>query len=120
MVLMGIALGLSTGCAPAISEAEFDAEDPASVLYAIHEAGESRDASKVYDLIEHLDADDPAVRMFAIVALEKITGERHGYNPYAARPERQPAIAKWVELYPKPVSADSADPAGDTASGGAG
>jgi len=48
-------------------------------------------------LVEQLDSDDPAVRVFAINALERITGERLGYNPYANEVARRSAIDAWAD-----------------------
>ena len=87
------------GGAPAASEGGFDSIDPASRLYAIRRAGAQRDVAAVPDLIESLESDDPAVRMMAIVALERITGARMGYDPYARRPARQEAVDAWAEAW---------------------
>lgn len=90
-------LALLAGCTPPASEGGFDSPDPASKLYAIHRAGEQNDRAAVPQLVQQLDSDDPAVRMMSIDALERITGERMGYNPYGPLPERREAIERWVE-----------------------
>ncbi|MCE9590534.1 MAG: HEAT repeat domain-containing protein [Planctomycetes bacterium] len=84
------------GCGPKASEGDFDSDNPAAKLYAIRHAGESGDVSKVPRLVEELDHDDPAVRMMAINALDRLTGERMGYNPYDPPQERRAAIEKWT------------------------
>ena len=48
------------------------------------------------NLIQELDSDDAVVRVLAIVALEKITQQRLGYDPYAERQRRQSSIQKWI------------------------
>jgi hypothetical protein len=118
MPALGLGLGLIVvaGCAPPpISEGGFDSAQPAAKLYAIRRAGEARDAAAVPKLIEQLDSDDPAVRMFAIEALRRITGQRLGYDPYALPYERHRKVADWVRWYEshrppapadKPVAAD--------------
>jgi hypothetical protein len=85
------------GCTPRASEGGFDSPDPAAKLYATHRAGEQRDRSAMPHLVEQLDSDDPAVRMMSIAALERITGERFGYNPYATLTQRRRATDRWIE-----------------------
>ena len=85
------------GCAPPARLGDFDSPDPASKLYAINRAGEARDASKIPQLVDQLDSDDPAVRLFAIEALERITGERLGYNPYDDEVERRESVQRWAD-----------------------
>jgi 23S rRNA A2030 N6-methylase RlmJ len=55
-----------------------------------------------------LGSDDPAVRLYAIVALEKITGERRGYSPYDPPYEREQAIERWVAALKDGPGAESA------------
>ena len=81
--------------------ADFDSADPGDKLYAIRASTASGDGPEssrrvVQYLVEQLDSDDPAVRMMAIIALEKITGERKGYDPYAERRQRHASIDAWV------------------------
>lgn len=110
LAALGIALAWLVGCAPPISEGGFDAAQPAAKLYAIRRAGAARDTAAVPKLIEQLDSDDPAVRMFAIEALERITGERRGYRPYAPPYERDPAVAGWVAWFEAKHGGGSAGP----------
>jgi len=103
--LAAAALGLScmgaggVGCTPRATEAEFDSANPAAKLYAIQKAGQKRDADKIPALIEQLNSDDPAVRMYAIIALEKITGTRLNYSPYDPPWRRANAIERWAAAY---------------------
>jgi hypothetical protein len=85
------------GCAPPASVGGLNSPDPASKLYAIRAAGESRDRTAIPALVEQLENDDPAVRVFSINALERITGERLGYNPYADDVARRASVERWVE-----------------------
>lgn len=96
-VTLAISLGWLTACSspPPVEEGGFHAPDPASKLYAIRRAGEERDRSAIPHLVERLQDDDPAVRLFAIEALERITNERFGYNPYAAADDRHAAVVAW-------------------------
>ncbi|MBI1338534.1 MAG: hypothetical protein GC164_16445 [Phycisphaera sp.] len=87
--------------APPASEGGFDSDNPASQLYAITRAGQTRDRSAVPELVPLLDSDDPAVRMMSIEALECITGQRLGYNPYGTWSERREATEQWQEAVRK-------------------
>jgi hypothetical protein len=80
---------------PKAREGTLDSENPAAKLYAIRKAGESGDRAAVPKLVESLENDDPAVRMMTINALERLTGERLGYNPYAPLHERHEAVERW-------------------------
>lgn len=94
-------LSLMVGCTPPPSEGNFGSPDPSAKLYAIRRAGESRDRKAVRPLVQELASDDPAVRLFAIYALEQITGTRLGYNPYSDEIERRKAIGRWLEALEK-------------------
>lgn len=86
----------ASGCGPRASAGGFDSANPAARLYAIQQAAKARDRSAIPRLIEQLDSDDPAICLWAIYALETITGERMGYNPYASAEIRKPAIDTWA------------------------
>ena len=97
-LLLAIVCCLPGGCAaPRASEGGFDSPDPASKLYAIHDAGEKQETTAVPRLVEQLDNDDPVVRMMAVQALRRITGTRFGYNPYAPIERLREAIRRWTE-----------------------
>jgi hypothetical protein len=85
------------GCAPPASQGTLDSDNPAAKLYAVRKAGEAGDKSAIPKLVEALDNDDPAVRMMAIHALEKITGERLGFNPYGSVNERRECVDAWEQ-----------------------
>jgi len=70
-------------------------EDPATRARAAVEAGEQGDRRAVPYLIDRLTDRERAVRMFAILALEKITGERRGYRPFGAAAEQEQAARRW-------------------------
>lgn len=110
LLTMAMAMWLG-GCAPPpASEGGFNSRDPAAKLYAIQRAGEQRDRSAIPHLIEQLNSDDEAVRMFAIIALEKITGTRLGYSPYDPAWKREPAVKRWVAAYKNGEFAYTAKP----------
>jgi len=85
----------SLGCqhkqlAPNVAAPEIEAKIP-----GIKRAGETRDRSALPQLVDSLNDDDPAVRLFAIAALEKFTGDRFGYEYYLDEDQRKPAVARW-------------------------
>jgi HEAT repeat protein len=102
------------GCAPSASEGTLHSPDPNAKLYAIVRAGERKDRSAIPELIEQLDSDDQAVRMYAIQALQRITGERMGYIHYAEPEQRRESVDRWVEAYKSgkfgPVAPKTATP----------
>jgi hypothetical protein len=66
------------------------------VRAAVHSA-EAGDAEAVDLLIELLDDADRGVRMYSILALERLCGADYGYRYYAPEQERAAAIARWRE-----------------------
>lgn len=97
LLLLALAMSVPACAGPSPREATLDSDNPAGKLYAIRKAAQSRDRSKIPSLVEQLNHDDPAVRMMAINALERMTGTRLGYNPYADLPERGEAVERWAE-----------------------
>lgn len=85
----------------------FDSPEPAARIEAAVEAAESGDTSAIPDLIVLLDSDDPATRLVAIRSLERLTGQTLGYDHAAPRPEREEAVARWVEWHGR--TADGTD-----------
>lgn len=96
-LLLLASLWLPACAPPPASEGDFTSDNPASRLYAIHRAGTEGDRSALPGLVESLDHDDPAVRMMAAQALERITGTRMGYDPYAGAIERRKAADAWAQ-----------------------
>jgi HEAT repeat protein len=92
-------MGTLGACAPKASEGGFNSANPAAKLYAIVEAGRQRDTAAIPHLIEQLDSDDPAVRLYTIIALERITGTRLDYSPYDPPALRTAAQRRWYEQY---------------------
>lgn len=98
LILILVALSLSsTACRgtrpkPDVAAGAIDAKIP-----GMKRAAMEQDRSALPRLVESLNDDDPAVRMFAIVALEKFSRDRFGYEYYLDEEQRKPAIAKWRE-----------------------
>jgi hypothetical protein len=78
--------------APNIADA-----DPTVKIAGMMQAVRNQDRSALPALVEQLNSDDPAVRMFAIGALEKFAGGRFGYEYYLDEERRKPSLAKWQE-----------------------
>lgn len=88
---------LASGCGPVRPAARLDMQsrEVGGRIAAIKAAAEAEDRAKVPQLVDRLDDEDPAVRFAAILALERITGERLGYR-YGDPPEaRAEAVARW-------------------------
>lgn len=83
------------GCARSTPDG-FDALAPEGRIDAIVRSARDGDRSRVPQLISQLDSDDPAVRMLAIRALERITGETKGYDHAASAQKRDEAVRRWV------------------------
>ena len=89
-------LGLIEGCkASNHFRAGIQAENPGDRILAIHAAGEARDRQSVPLLVDRLEDEDEGVRFFAIQALERITGQRFGYDYTKPSPTRARAVEKW-------------------------
>lgn len=84
-----------TGCADPSSVVGFEEYDSAARVRAIQQAGASKDRSAVPKLIARLESDDPAERLLAIRALERITGETHGFDHAGRTDERAAAVERW-------------------------
>jgi len=74
---------------------DLQAEDPAVRISAVHRAGREKLESAVPYLVDRLTDSERDVRMFTIVALEKITGLTHGYKHYQDAAARGLAVERW-------------------------
>jgi len=86
-----------TSCGPPAIDGGFDSANPAAKMYAIQYAAQDGDRSAINSIIEQLSSDDPAVRLMAIGALQKLTGQTYGYCSYDPAWQRQVAIDRWVQ-----------------------
>jgi len=69
--------------------------DPADKIPAIETAVDRHDERAVPQLVKDLDNDDPAVRLYAIEGLHKLTGQDFGYRYFDDDDQRKPAVAEW-------------------------
>lgn len=74
----------------------FASSDPGARLDAAVDAAARNDASAIPDLIKLLDSDDPAARLVAINALQRLTGTTNGYDHAGSEPDRRAAVDRWV------------------------
>lgn len=94
LLLAGLA-GLSCG-----SSVQVGLESPEALgrILAIRQAGEAKNTRAVPLIVDRLEDEDEAVRLYAILALEKITGRRMGYD-YAKPPvERAVSVERWRDF----------------------
>ena len=92
--ILALTLAIPGGCGTVVG-ASFDDPTPQARIEAIERAGASGDRSALPRIVENLSSDDAAVRMAAIGALRRITGETLGYRFDAPEIERRAAIDRW-------------------------
>lgn len=92
-----VVTGLWAGGCAALYEPPLSDTDPYVKIPAMKKAVQQKDATLTTrrQLVADLDNDDPAVRLYAIHALEGLTGQRFGYEHYLDRDRRQPALTQW-------------------------
>ncbi len=93
--ILAVLLAPLAGCFGPGLHAGFDAPDSAARLHAAAQAARTEDRSSIPRLIDLLESDDPAERLVAIAALERLTGTRRAYDHAAPRHERREAVAAW-------------------------
>jgi HEAT repeat protein len=86
-------------------------------IKAIREAGEQKDRTAVPILVNRLEDEDDAVRFFAIIALERITGQRFGYEYSQPLAVRTRSVEIWREYLKSPDRALSMEREGHTGRG---
>jgi hypothetical protein len=79
--------------------------DPAVKIPEIRRAVDEDDRSVLPQLIEDLDSPDPAIRLYAIEGLRRLTGETFGYDWIDPdRSTRQEPIERWKQyMQSKPI-----------------
>ena len=101
---MAVSLAAACGCSPREPQ-RIGATDPTANIPAIQEAARENDRAAIPQLVRQLESDDPAVRFYAIEALQRLTGETFGYRFYDDADERRPAVERW-KRYAAGVSKD--------------
>lgn len=119
--VVGVIWVSGSGCTPGAQSyrAGIQSERPTDRIRAIYKAGELRDPLAVALLVDRLEDEDEGVRLYAFLALERITGKRFEYD-YAATPQsRAQAVDRWRAFVRERYAASSA-PDGRTDVGGEG
>lgn len=86
---------------------------PASRIAAIEQSASDGRVADLPRIVENLSSDDASVRMAAIAALRRMTGETLGYRFDDPPAERQAAVerwAGWIRAHPPQASARPAAP----------
>ncbi len=88
---------LAGGCIPEGSNlyTKLQSEDPSVRLEAIHTAGQGKDPKTLPYLVDRLSDSEQEIRFFAILALERITGQTMGYEYYGPVAQRNEAVRRW-------------------------
>src|SRR5262249_10935514 len=83
------------GCLDSSRRDDIQSSQTGQRILAIKAAGDAKDRSAVPALVDRLDDEGAAVRFFAILALERITGTRMGYDFGAPADRRVAAVERW-------------------------
>ena len=92
-----VVLAPLAGCGRGRVKPVIGSRDPSEKIPGIVQAVRKRDLPKARYMVKALSSDDPAVRMFAIGGLERLTGETFGYNYYDDEDAREPAVKRWQQ-----------------------
>ncbi|OWY71087.1 hypothetical protein B7486_10795 [cyanobacterium TDX16] len=91
-----VVLSLAGGCTSiGPYRAQISSEEPAERILAVRAAAEAKDWRSVPLIVDRLEDEDDAVRFYAILALERITGERFGYDYSQTGRERAASVSRW-------------------------
>ena len=93
------AVAAITGCDGSASSlaAKLQAEYPSERICGCIAAAERKDMSVLRLLVARLDDPDADVRLFAIGALRRLTGQTLGYRYFDDAQERAGAVRRWRE-----------------------
>lgn len=59
------------------------------------QSAEAGDAGAIHTLVDLLEDRDGGVRLYAIVALERLTGQTYEYQHFAPESQREVAVDRW-------------------------
>ncbi len=90
---------VSGGCRPprVPYPQSFHSEAPEDRIAAIRRAADTRDAAVLGLMVDRLEDEDEAVRFYAILGLERMTGTRLGYDYADDVAQRRRAVMRWRE-----------------------
>ncbi|HWE03665.1 MAG TPA: hypothetical protein VG326_14765 [Tepidisphaeraceae bacterium] len=92
-ILLAAGVLLAAGCAHAPRSVADP--DPAAKIPAIETAVRRDDQTVVPQMVKDLDSDDPAVRLYTVEGLRKLTGRDFGYRYFDDADHRKPAVERW-------------------------
>lgn len=95
--LAALSLWACLGCAPSATEGGFKNPAPGAQVYAIESAVREERKQQIPEIVECLRSDDDLVRMMAIGALERMTGQTLGYDFADPLPLRLEGYRRWRE-----------------------
>jgi hypothetical protein len=96
-MLCACAALLVAACAPSATEGGFKNPAPGAQVYAIESAVREERKQQIPEIVECLRSDDDLVRMMAIGALERMTGQTLGYDFADPLPLRLQGYRRWRE-----------------------
>ncbi len=101
------------GCSARVSTRDIHSYDPRRRALAIRHIAERNDRREIPRLVDRLEDEDQAVRLFAIQALERMTGIQSDYKYFLPPSAQQASIAKWRAdtTPPQHMQASAAPPA---------
>jgi hypothetical protein len=85
----------TAGCRPGAPRWPLGDDDPVFVIPAIKQTAQAERLRDVPRLIELLDSEDSATRLYASQALRDLTGETMGYQFWDTPARRKPAVDRW-------------------------
>lgn len=83
------------GCRPRAPRQPLEDRDPIFLIPAIKQAAREERATEVPRLIQLLESEDAAIRLYAIGALRDLTDRKLGYEFYEPREKRREAVERW-------------------------
>jgi hypothetical protein len=83
------------GCDSGFGPRSVKSPDPSAKIPATIDAANHKDLAAIPQLVTDLESDDPAVRFYAIGALERVTGHTFGYQYFVDEEKRAPAVQQW-------------------------
>ncbi len=96
LMMVGLGCGLP-GCLRARSDLVTRLEDPAPEvrIRAIQDLVVRERRELLPQLVDRLEDEDAAVRLYAILGLERLTGTRLNYSAHGSRKARRESAAAW-------------------------
>jgi HEAT repeat protein len=95
LLICPLAVGCAQRSSAPASANGFQHEDPQVRINAVVAAGEARDRAAVPLIVDRLTDSESDVRFFAIMSLQKITGQTMGYRHFDPPQLRDQAVQRW-------------------------